>query len=239
MATKAMTAYVTGLKDATNLSPADINAWDWSWGLSNQARFSGATPLHWSVLSHTGLVYTLAMKDMGGQVNLIDQIALLLHDASEAYMVDLPSPIKQIPESKFFRDMEDDITRRLFSRFGIEMNLVNWDLVHRYDLQALAVEFARFFPHVRDSGFIPKPVYDMALGSVPLVVGKPWEYIAHLKHLAINLADVPGLPGCPDIQALFEMPPHLIPYVDGLTEETQTVHTTDEPIDLTIFDRTL
>jgi hypothetical protein len=62
--------------------------------LSNQCRFSGHTRVHYSVAEHSVRVARLLIS--WGQD---EQTVLwgLLHDASEAYLVDLPTPLKSDP----------------------------------------------------------------------------------------------------------------------------------------------
>jgi hypothetical protein len=43
----------------------------------------------------------------------------LLHDADEAYLTDLPNPIKREPEFAWYRNMGNRLRARIFQRFGI------------------------------------------------------------------------------------------------------------------------
>lgn len=210
--TPGFLALTTGIKDIMNLAPQDINVWDWAWGLQHQGRFSGATPIMWSVLSHTGLVFELAMRDNGGQVNPVDQLALLLHDAPEAYLQDFPRPLKKLPEYGVYRDLEDEIMAVILTKFGLKFEDVNWDFVKKYDDQALWLEFQWFFPHVaRDNPrFAPPQVYEMDATKIVFKLAKPAEYVEVLRHLAINMQEVTGID---KINEWFASPPHLSPYL--------------------------
>ena len=80
-------------------------------GLSLQCRFNGATSIFYSVAEHSVRV----------SMNLPQELALwgLLHDAAEAYMGDLVSPIKYQPEAKWFRDVEEGLMEAIASKFGL------------------------------------------------------------------------------------------------------------------------
>lgn len=54
--------------------------------LSNQCRFGGHLPRFYSVAQHSLLCYLIAKED--------DKYDALMHDASEAYLLDFPKPIK-------------------------------------------------------------------------------------------------------------------------------------------------
>ena len=43
----------------------------------------------------------------------------LLHDATEAYLVDLPRPLKQLPEFAAYREAERRLQRAVAVRFGL------------------------------------------------------------------------------------------------------------------------
>lgn len=70
----------------------DIDILDIAHALSNQCRFSGHSKWHYSVGQHSVYV-SQVVRSLGGSPT--DIMWGLLHDASEAYLVDLPTPVKR------------------------------------------------------------------------------------------------------------------------------------------------
>ncbi len=92
--------------------PADICIEDIAHALSNQCRFSGHVREFYSVAQHSILVSGLCPPE--------HRLWGLLHDASEAYLVDLPRPIKhQSSLGDIFREIEQGIMRAVAARFGL------------------------------------------------------------------------------------------------------------------------
>lgn len=84
---------------------------DIAWALSNICRFTGHTKKFYSVAEHS---YNVAML-------CPPYLALegLLHDASEAYLNDIASPVKQfLPE---YKEMEAKVERAIYAKFMLGM----------------------------------------------------------------------------------------------------------------------
>lgn len=75
--------------------PDSICIEDIAHALSNMCRYAGHVPKFYSVAEHC-VKLSAWMKTDGRPVEL--QLKGLLHDASEAYCVDIPSPLKHMPE---------------------------------------------------------------------------------------------------------------------------------------------
>ena len=87
-----------------------IDIVDIAHGLSNQCRFAGHTKEFYSVAQHSIHVAELA------PVKYILQA--LLHDASEAYLCDIPRPIKKrLPE---YQKIEKNLMTLIAKKFGFE-----------------------------------------------------------------------------------------------------------------------
>jgi len=75
-----------------NPTPADVTITDIAHALSNLCRFGGHCARFYSVAEHSVLV-SRDLEDRGH--NIQEVFAGLLHDGSEAYLVDMPRPLKQ------------------------------------------------------------------------------------------------------------------------------------------------
>ena len=76
--------------------PKDVTIIDIAHHLSNQCRYSGATAWIYSTAQHCCLLADYIQKNGG---TALDCLQILMHDAAEAYLVDIPRPIKQyMPE---------------------------------------------------------------------------------------------------------------------------------------------
>lgn len=77
--------------------------------LALMCRFGGACRVHYSVAEHSVRVAELVWVRTNGDREA--SLAGLLHDASEAYLVDIPRPRKRQPDMDGYRVSEDHITR--------------------------------------------------------------------------------------------------------------------------------
>jgi hypothetical protein len=113
----------------------DIVIEDIGQGLSHLCRFAGQCSKFYSVAEHSGLV-TDAVARMGG--SLIEQRWALLHDATEAYLVDVPRPVKVHPLMTFYRTTEGLLAEAIATRFDLPLKMP--PIVKWADLQLLAYE---------------------------------------------------------------------------------------------------
>jgi hypothetical protein len=113
----------------------DIDIRDIAHALSHQCRFSGHTIAHYSVAEHSVRVRDLLLRR--GLSNAI-QLWGLLHDASEAYLVDIPSPLKQTQEFAAYREAEARVQRAVCVRFALRFE--EPPEVRRADAELLATE---------------------------------------------------------------------------------------------------
>lgn len=95
--------------------PENICVEDIAHALSNQCRFSGHTAAFYSVAEHS-----LKCCDLVPEKH---KLAALLHDASEAYLVDIPSPVKMLLPD--YINLEDQLMRVIAKKFGFEYPLTN------------------------------------------------------------------------------------------------------------------
>ena len=93
-----------------------IDIMDIAVGLGNQCRFTGQIRHHYSVAEHCIHVAALVPQEY--------KLAALLHDAQEAYIADLSTPMKA-EVGRVYRDVEDRIVRALDEAFGMNGMLID------------------------------------------------------------------------------------------------------------------
>ena len=108
--------------------PDDIDMEDIAHSLSMQCRYTGHSKYFYSIAEHSMIVADLCDEE--------NALWGLLHDASEAYLTDLASPIKQfLPE---YKKMEKVLMDAIATKFGLELTMP--EDVHICDRMALLVE---------------------------------------------------------------------------------------------------
>ena len=97
--------------------PEQLDAGDIARALANQCRFGGHARVFYSVAQHSVIVCDLLAETGAPREELL---AALLHDASEAYLGDLPHPIKHRSElGAQFRAAEKRLEAVIVRRFGL------------------------------------------------------------------------------------------------------------------------
>ena len=96
--------------------------------LSNTPRFGGHLKYFYSVAQHS-LSCAKCMDDY--------KLEALLHDASEAYLTDMPSPIKK--RMSQYKEVEDGLMKVIAEKFGFQYPLP--DEVHKADAKMLKIEW--------------------------------------------------------------------------------------------------
>lgn len=147
----------------------DFDITDIAHALSNLCRFGGHVKTFYSVAEHS--VY------VSQHVKPKDALAGLLHDASEAYVVDMPRPIKNyMPQ---YRDIEENVQRFIAERFGL-----TWPFpagVHIADNRILVSEMRDLMPTVSPWPGMPKPYKEEVVGLAPKKAEK--LFLARYKEL--------------------------------------------------------
>lgn len=127
--------------DIFNLNLEDISLIDIAHALSNICRFAGHTTSFYSVAEHSVRVARICSEK--------NKLYALLHNASEIYLHDIPRPIKELPEFKFYRLMENEIQMKIFTAFGLETKIP--EDVKICDNLLLEIEMASFLDATLDT----------------------------------------------------------------------------------------
>jgi len=124
--------------------PEHIVIEDIAHALSNMCRYGGHTNSFYSVAQHSTLVAGV-VGSAGREHNLDLLRAALLHDASEAYLVDVPTPIKRsLPDYKV---IERKIMTAICERFGVPVGALDSPIIHWADKVVLVTEYRDLMGH--------------------------------------------------------------------------------------------
>lgn len=105
-----VTTLTGGYLNLEQPSPDSINLHDIAVGLTNVCRFSGQLPTHYSVAAHS-LALAECFSDPA------EKVYALLHDASEAYITDVPSPVKRLCPA--YIAVEESVMDAVFEHFDL------------------------------------------------------------------------------------------------------------------------
>jgi uncharacterized protein len=119
--------------------PEQLDAGDIARALANQCRFGGHSRVFYSVAQHSVIVSELVSQRTG---DTEDAFAGLMHDATEAYLGDMPHPVKhRSPLGAAFRAAEGHLERAIRDRFRIKPDVPE---IKRVDRALLATERRAF-----------------------------------------------------------------------------------------------
>lgn len=131
--------------DLQFVGASDISVLDIAAALSKINRFTGHTSRLYSVAEHSLHVVQIMEREL----LITDPHALLaglMHDAHEAYVGDMSTPLKQVLGEAWAR-VEDQIEQRVASRFDTWAASQRWKAeIKRADLIALALERRDLLP---------------------------------------------------------------------------------------------
>jgi len=136
---------------AEEVSLADIAA-----ALSKQCRFGGHCRKFMSVAEHCcrGADHLLEMVPDYP----LYALGFLLHDASEAYLVDLPQPVKMM--FPMFGQAEAGIQAAVLQAFDLPADLFDRGALKQTDLLMLSTERAHLMDHMEWGAILPDPLPD-------------------------------------------------------------------------------
>lgn len=136
--------------------PNEVFIDDIAHALSLLCRFGGHCRRFYSVAEHSVLLSRAAARPF--------KFWALMHDASEAYVVDVPRPLK--PMLAGYKQAEDKVMQAIAVRFGLHLGLP--DIVKKLD-RAILVDEVR-------QNMAPAPIAWLELDADPLgVVLQFWD----------------------------------------------------------------
>lgn len=134
----------------------EIDIEDIAHSLSMQCRFNGHSRDFYSVAQHSCEVCDLIFAETRSK-----ELALwgLLHDAAEAYLSDIPKPIKKYLNG--YKEAEDALLKKIIKKYGL-----SWpqpEIVSKYDIVMLLTEHEWLMGYSPDdwepSEYKPLPVF--------------------------------------------------------------------------------
>lgn len=134
---------------------ADVDIQDIAHALSNSCRWGGHCSVFYSVAQHS--------VQVSRHVPAADALWALLHDAAEAYLVDVPRPIKRLLPD--YQEMEEQIMRAVCECFGLPP--VEPLIVKQIDMQLLTTEAHQLGMHPHLWGNALLEAIDTPLNPMP------------------------------------------------------------------------
>lgn len=127
--------------DIFNPRPEDVHLEDIAHALSMNCRYNGHTEYFYSVAEHS----VVASR----HCDPAHALAVLMHDAAEAYLTDIPRPIKQQwPE---FSAHEMEVLMTILVGLGLpSIGDAGWKEIQEADRRMLATERLQLMPNVTD-----------------------------------------------------------------------------------------
>lgn len=123
--------------------PEEIDIRDIAHALSLKTRFSGHCITFYSVADHSIRVAEILPDEL--------QLSGLLHDAAEAYIPDIPRPLK---EHFGLRKAEDKILKVIYNKFGV----TDSPEIHDADDVLIATEARDLMPNMDGWATLPDPL---------------------------------------------------------------------------------
>lgn len=140
--------YTSNKFDYTAKEVDRLNIHDIAHPLSQIVRFNGHIKHPYSVAQHCLTVTSIMEKDGFSKETLL---YALMHDAHEAFISDVPSPLKRHIKEEHgfdFSMIEEEIQSKIMKRFGIKFTKKTVDITRKYDLIVLKSEAHSLFDKV-------------------------------------------------------------------------------------------
>lgn len=138
--------YSGKLIDFSNVRPEDIDIRDIAHGLAHITRFGGQAQNHITVAEHSLTVAALVPAPY--------KFAALLHDAAEAYLGDIPKPLKNLLPD--YARIEKYLMQIIAGKFRFDYPVPK--IIKEADMQAIRQEWAENVLSRRDKSLIPEDI---------------------------------------------------------------------------------
>lgn len=139
----------------------DVDIVDIAHALSNLCRYGGHVERFYSVAQHCVLVSRVVPREHA--------LRGLLHDASEAYLIDVPRPIKRAEGMEAYREAEKRLEVVIYERFGLSPQ--DPECIKTADNQLLRTEQRDLMKPA------PAAWKDYRVGALPEKI-EPWSPLA-------------------------------------------------------------
>lgn len=127
-------------------TPDMVEVEDIARALGNTCRWGGHVTQYYSVAEHAVLVYRL-VRDAGFPADVC--YAALHHDSHEAYLGDVPTPLKRRYGPAWKQEFAAPIDAAICAKLGVDLELIEHDAVKAADALALAYEASKLKPSGR------------------------------------------------------------------------------------------
>lgn len=118
----------------------EVDIEDIAHALSLQCRFNGHLTIFYSVAEHSVIMSNLVPRGL--------ELAALLHDAAEAYIGDMPSPLKASGRLDAYVALDEAITRVICTHFGVEYGQTQDKELKALDRRLCATEAAAYYKEI-------------------------------------------------------------------------------------------
>lgn len=126
--------------DLASPRPEDVDIRSIAAALGKTCRFGGHCPKFYSVAEHS--VWAQHIADLNGE-DVFAQRAILMHDAAEAYIGDIVTPLKAMLPG--INAIELQIERAISEAFGVDFE-PHRDVIKKYDRMMLKAEKQAMWP---------------------------------------------------------------------------------------------
>lgn len=110
-----MQTYTGRMIQLEDFKAEDIKIEDIAHSLSLQCRYCGHTSYHYSIAQHSVLVSYMVPEHIAKQA--------LLHDTTEAYLVDIPSHLKKLVAFEPYMVLEDKVWKVISEYYNVDYEL--------------------------------------------------------------------------------------------------------------------